>query len=86
MFYASQFGCYVLSLARTPAFAVVGYILIYFLYDRTRWWYFNIPEISYSFFMSATILFLAIVHKNKSPSIFKERITVFLCAVGVHIN
>ncbi|MAZ04794.1 O-antigen ligase family protein [Alteromonas macleodii] len=84
MFYASQFGCYVLSLARTPAFAVVGYILIYFLYDRTRWWYFNIPEISYSFFMSATILFLAIVHKNKSPSIFKERITVFLCLLGIY--
>jgi len=84
MFYGAQFACYFLGFIRTPAFAVVGYIIIYFLYDRTRWWYSNIPEVGYSFLMSATVLLLALIHKNKSPSIFKEKPVKLLVALGVY--
>ncbi|MHA7816391.1 MAG: O-antigen ligase family protein [Pseudohaliea sp.] len=84
IFFSSQIACYILSLAKTPAFSVAGYILIYFLYDSSRWWHANVPELNYSFYISGTILVLAFHHRNSSESVFGDRIILLLIVLGVY--
>ncbi|MEO0438042.1 MAG: O-antigen ligase family protein [Pseudomonadota bacterium] len=70
-FYLSQLSAYIFSATRTPAFAFVGYEIVYFFYDRTRWWFYSIPDLPYSFGMSLLVLVLAFADKKRTtPTTF----------------
>ncbi|MBO9490482.1 O-antigen ligase family protein [Endozoicomonas sp. G2_1] len=62
----------ILALRIAPVFIFVLYQTIYFMYPSSRWWGSSIPDLSYSFFSGSILLFLGLVHWNKSQNrIFK---------------
>lgn len=68
-FYLSQIGAYILSLSYSPALAFVGYQLVYFFYHPTRWYYWQLPQLPYSFGMSVLVLGVAFFDRRRtSPS------------------
>lgn len=64
LFISSQLYCYYRALFSSPSFLFVGYVIIYFMYHEGRWWYYNLPTLSYSFYNSVTILLAAIFLKS----------------------
>ena len=65
-FYLSQLGAYLFSATRTPAYAFVGYEIVYFFYDKTRWWFYSIPDLPYSFGMSLLVLVMALADRKRT--------------------
>ncbi|MBK1617428.1 hypothetical protein CKO42_02940 [Lamprobacter modestohalophilus] len=66
LFFATQLSAYVLSIIYMPAFAFLGYQSVYFLHHRTRWWYWQVPDLPYSFGMSVLVLVLAIADRRRT--------------------
>lgn len=55
-----------------PAWAFYLYELIYFLNPGNRWWGNGIPNISYSFYTTLTMLILTAIHWKKHQNSIKE--------------
>ncbi|MEA1050973.1 hypothetical protein U5801_14310 [Lamprobacter modestohalophilus] len=74
LFFASQLSAYVLSIFYMPAFAFLGYQAVYFFYHNTRWWYWQVPDLPYSFGMSLLVLCLAIADRRRTTqsSVFES--------------
>ncbi|MCF7980460.1 MAG: O-antigen ligase family protein [Pseudomonadales bacterium] len=66
LFLASQISAYVLSFVYMPAFAFLGYQAVYFFYHNTRWWYWQVPDLPYSFGMSLLVLGLAVADRKRT--------------------
>ena len=62
------FGIYslgfILTFISNPVFSFVLYEIVYFFNPLARWWSYNIPSISYSFF-TVMLMFVAVVIKSR---------------------
>lgn len=63
-FFIAQLYSIVQVFRGAPYFAFTGYVLVYFMYHPERWWFHNVPQLSYSFFMSSLILFAAFIYRK----------------------
>lgn len=66
LFFGAQVAAFVGTLFYAPVFAFLGYQVIYLMYHSSRWWYHDIPALSYSFAFSAFVVLLAFFSRKKA--------------------
>ncbi len=68
LFFSAQLFSIVRGVFSNPAYLFVGYTLVYFMYHQRRWWYSMVPSLSYSFVISALIVFLALFPRKRTST------------------
>lgn len=59
---------FILTFASNGVFSFVLYEAVYFFSPQDRWWSYNIPSISYSFFVVILMLTAVVIKSTKQPS------------------
>ncbi len=89
LFYSVYGAGFYASLLRNPVYAFVLYEAVYFFNPKGRWWFYNVPDISYSFFVVLLMMGVYLLNVKKAnlnkllkvPQFRWMYILVFLYAV-----
>lgn len=79
LFFLSIFVCIYLAIKKDKIYLFFLYELIYFFSPQTKWWWYSIPQISYSFYTVLTMIIVFILDKNKFGINNPFKIRAFWC-------
>jgi hypothetical protein len=65
MFYGTFFVCSALAIRKSAVFIFVLYQGVYFFNPDTKWWRYDIPNFSYSFYIVLTLILIVITNFEK---------------------